>query len=57
MVYSFARVSAGVTLRVEDYIEHGKRSWLRLHERQEGSEVPAIIILRRIWTRGRDQNL
>src|SRR6266851_3882332 len=40
MVYSFARVGAGVTLRVEDYFEHGKRSWLRLHERREGSEVP-----------------
>jgi integrase/recombinase XerD len=40
MVYSFARVGTGVTLRVEDYFEHGKRSWLRLHERREGSEVP-----------------
>jgi len=40
IVYSFARVSAGVTLRVEDYFEHGTRSWRRLHERREGSEVP-----------------
>ena len=40
IVYSFARVSAGVTLRGEDYFAHGKRSWRRLHERREGSEVP-----------------
>src|SRR6266851_723737 len=29
MVYSFARVSAAATLRVEDYFENGKRAWLR----------------------------
>ena len=33
MVYSFARVSAAATLRVEDYFENGKRAWLRLHEK------------------------
>ena len=33
MVYSFARVSAVVGLRVEDYYQQGKRWWLRLHEK------------------------
>jgi integrase/recombinase XerD len=32
MVYSFARVSAAATLRIEDYFENGKRAW-RLHEK------------------------
>jgi integrase len=41
MVYSFARVSAAATLRVEDYFEHGKRAWLRLHEKGgKRHEVP-----------------
>ena len=29
MVYSFARVSAVVGMRVEDYYQQGKRWWLR----------------------------
>ena len=33
MVYSFARVSAVVGMRVEDYYQHGKRWWLRLQEK------------------------
>ena len=33
MVYSFARVSAVVNMRVEDYYQQGKRWWLRLHEK------------------------
>ena len=41
MVYSFARVSAAATLRVEDYFENGKRAWLRLHEKGgKRREVP-----------------
>ena len=32
MVYSFARVSAVVSMRVEDYYQQGKRLWLRLQE-------------------------
>ncbi|MBV8774959.1 MAG: site-specific integrase, partial [Deltaproteobacteria bacterium] len=31
MGYTFARVSAVVTLRMEDYFQQGRRSWLRLH--------------------------
>lgn len=33
MVYSFARVSAVVGMRVKDYYLEGKRSWFRLHEK------------------------
>ena len=33
MVYSFARVSAVVDMRVEDYDQQGKRWWLRLQEK------------------------
>jgi integrase/recombinase XerD len=42
MVYSFARVSAVVGMRVEDYYQNGKRWWLRLHEKGgKFHEVPA----------------
>jgi site-specific recombinase XerD len=33
MVYSFARVSAVVNMKVRDYYPQGKRYWLRLHEK------------------------
>jgi hypothetical protein len=33
MAYSFARVSAAVAMRVEDYYATGKRWWVRLHEK------------------------
>jgi site-specific recombinase XerD len=33
MVYSFARVSAVVRMRVRDYYPNGKRYWIRLHEK------------------------
>lgn len=42
MVYSFARVSAITGMRVDDYYQFGKRSWLRLHEKGgKFHEVPA----------------
>lgn len=42
MVYSFARVSAVVGMKVEDYYANGKRWWLRLHEKGgKFHEVPA----------------
>jgi integrase/recombinase XerD len=42
MVYSFARVSAVIHMRVEDYYENGRRSWFRLHEKGgKRHEVPA----------------
>ena len=41
MGYTFARVSAVVTLQVEDYFQQGRRSWLRLHEKGgKRHEVP-----------------
>jgi integrase len=33
MVYTFARISAVVAMRVEDYYPGGKRWWVRLHEK------------------------
>lgn len=33
MVYSFARVSAALGMKVEDYYTEGRRGWLRLHEK------------------------
>lgn len=33
MVYSFARVSAATSMRVEDYYQDGKRWWFRFHEK------------------------
>src|SRR5713101_1097618 len=42
MVYTFARVSAAVHMRVEDYYQDGKRWWFRLHEKGgKRHEVPA----------------
>ena len=33
LIYSFARISAALAMRVEDYYPQGKRWWLRLHEK------------------------
>jgi integrase len=42
MVYSFARVSAVVGMKVDDYYGNGKRWWFRLHEKGgKFHEVPA----------------
>src|ERR1700729_2410540 len=42
MCYTFARVSAMVNMRIEDYYENGKRGWIRLHEKGgKRHEVPA----------------
>lgn len=42
MVYSFARVSAAVSMKVDDFYSEGKRWWLRLHEKGgKRHEVPA----------------
>lgn len=42
MVYSFARVSAAIAMRTEDYFQSGKRWWFRLHEKGgKRHEVPA----------------
>ena len=42
MVFSFARVSAVIAMKVEDYYPNGKRWWLRLHEKGgKFHELPA----------------
>jgi site-specific recombinase XerD len=42
MVYSFARISAVLHMKVRDYYLNGKRYWLRLHEKGgKFHEVPA----------------
>ena len=33
MLFTFARVSAVVAMKVDDYYQIGKRSWVRLHEK------------------------
>ena len=42
MCYTFSRVGAVVTMKVEDYYQDGKRWWIRLHEKGgKRHEVPA----------------
>src|SRR5713101_208934 len=42
MYDTFARVSATVHMRVEDYYQNGKRWWIRLHEKDgKRHQVPA----------------
>ena len=42
LVYSFARVSAAVGMRRQDYFRQGTRGWLRLHEKGgKRHDVPA----------------
>jgi site-specific recombinase XerD len=42
MVYTFARVSAVTSMKVEDYYANGRRYWFRLHEKGgKFHEVPA----------------
>src|SRR4051794_3899246 len=46
MIYSFARVGAAVSMRVEDYFIKGRRSWVRLHEKGgKEHEMPAHHLL------------
>src|SRR6185436_12728322 len=42
MCYTFARVSAVVNMKMEDYYQNGKRYWIRLQEKGgKRHEVPA----------------
>lgn len=42
MTFAFARISAAVAMRVEDYYPKGKRWWVRLHEKGgKRHEMPA----------------
>jgi site-specific recombinase XerC len=51
MVYAFARVSAVVSLKVEDYCPLQKRWWLRLREKGEARSTKwaATLSLSSIW--------
>ncbi|MCA9200680.1 MAG: tyrosine-type recombinase/integrase, partial [Planctomycetales bacterium] len=41
LVYSFARITAVLNMNVQDYFHQGRRSWLRLHEKNgKYHEVP-----------------
>jgi len=41
MVYTFARVNAGLQMKVRDYFVQGRRGWVRLHEKGgKEHEVP-----------------
>ena len=58
LLFSFARVSAALAMRVEDYYPIGKRWWLRLHEKGgKHHEMPAHHTLqdvsRRLYRGGR----
>jgi integrase len=42
LLYTFARVSAALAMRVEDYYPVGRRWWVRLHEKgDKHHEMPA----------------
>lgn len=42
MVYSFARISAALGMKCDDYYQNGKRWWIRLHEKGgKFHELPA----------------
>jgi integrase/recombinase XerD len=42
MVFSFARITAALGMKVEDYYTEGRRAWFRLHEKgSKRHEVPA----------------
>jgi site-specific recombinase XerD len=46
MVYTFARISAVVSMEVEEYFPNGKRWWVRLHEKGgKRHEMPAHHML------------
>ena len=52
LIYSFARISAALSMRVEDYFPQGKRWWLRLHEKGgKHHEMPVHHSSRRTSTR------
>lgn len=46
MIYTFARISAVLTMNVEDYFNQGRRGWVRLHEKGgKEHEAPCILKL------------
>jgi site-specific recombinase XerC len=56
MTYSFARVSAGMAMDVEDYHPKGKRWWVRLHEKGGKRRVSRTHRLsKEVWCCTRDE--
>ena len=52
LVFSFARITAAVSMRVADYYTQGRRSFFRLHEKGGGTTWCRRTIWRRnTWTR------
>jgi len=50
LIYSFARITAALSMRVEDYYPQGKRWWLRLHEKGgKTRRCRCTTASRRIW--------
>ena len=50
MVFSFARVTAVLGMKVEDYYTEGRRAWFRLHEKGgKRHEVPPTTTPRITW--------
>jgi len=46
MIYTFGRVGAVITMRVEDYYSQGRRGWMRLHEKGgKRHEMPCNHVL------------
>jgi site-specific recombinase XerD len=46
LIYSFARISAALHMNADDYYPHGKRWWVRLHEKGgKQHEMPAHHLL------------
>ena len=43
MLYSFARVSAVLGMRRQDYFQQGSRGWLRLHEKGAGRDMTSRL--------------
>jgi site-specific recombinase XerD len=50
MVYGFARISAALAMRVEDYYTQGKRSFFRLHEKGGKFLVIPAHHMAQAWT-------
>jgi hypothetical protein len=56
MVYTFARVGAATSMKVEDFFVQGRRGWVRLHEKG-GKEhempahhnFPSATLSRHLW--------
>jgi site-specific recombinase XerD len=51
MVYSFARITAALGMKVEDYYTEGRRAWFRLQRAASGTRCPPTTTPRITWMR------